>query len=322
MKYKGIVRYFGIGILLFALWNLMLGYFPFLLCFLYITLLLLSYVISLKSMKESRVIIHCDQHIFEQKQHIYITFQLQVSTRIHCGLIEVRYGIYDDQGRMIEERQLMMYDEIAMDMLSFDHCGYYEIKILSLRCYDILQCFFKQQQCQSLQCLYIFPIFQDYTIHLEKIMGYSQDAHEYSPYQKGEDYSEIFDLKQYQQSDSLKHIHWKASLKKNELYVKNGSLPITSKMIFALMERNDKAYQILYSIGLTFLRRQIPFELICPSLHHNGIEKEIITNLDSFQEGLKRIMKTFMPSLEEHLLSFEKRETLYRITHQGIEVKK
>ena len=69
MKYKGIIRYFGIGILLFMIWNLMLGYFPFLLCLLYVTLLLFSYIVSLKSMKNTCIAIHCDRQVFEQKQH-------------------------------------------------------------------------------------------------------------------------------------------------------------------------------------------------------------------------------------------------------------
>lgn len=321
MKYKGIIRYVGIGILLFMIWNLMLGYFPFLLCLLYVILLLFSYMISLKSMKKSHITIHCDSHVFEQKQHIYVTFRLQDSSYIHCGMIEVCYGIYDHLGHLMEERKLIMYDEMAMDMMTLEHCGYYEIKIISLQCYDILQCFFKKNSNISSQYVYIFPLFQDYTMHLEKIMSNSEDAHEYSPDRKGDDYSEIFDLKQYQQSDSLKYIHWKASLKKNELYVKNGSLPITSKITLALADQCDQAYQILYSIGLSFLRRQIPFEILCPTLNHHCFDIEMITNQDFFQECLKRLMKTTPLSLQESLKSYHKKDTLYQITSQGIEVK-
>lgn len=53
------------------------------------------------------------------------------------------------------------------------------------------------------------------------------DSVEYSKKRKGEDTSQIFDIRNYANGDSLNRVHWKLSAKEDELLVKEFSHPIT-----------------------------------------------------------------------------------------------
>lgn len=319
---QSIARYIGIGVLLFVIWNLILGFFPFLLCLLYILLLPISYGISYRSMTHSSVSISCDKTIAENNEHVYVTFQWYDTSVVHCGGMQVFYHIVDAFGNVLEKRKVFIYDQKAMDVIDFKHCGYYEIQIQSIKNYDILQCFYKTQHFQMNQSIYVFPIYQDHSMNLETLSSFYQESYEYSPYHKGDDYSEIFDIRNYHETDSLRHIHWKASLKKNELFVKEGSQPIIHRIILALkVDSNaDKSYEMFYSIGLAFLQRHILFQMVCSSSQNNGIVLETIQTQDYYQKCLKRLMRFPIKDIDKALLEIKEQPCLYVINSQGIEV--
>lgn len=64
-------------------------------------------------------------------------------------------------------------------------------------------------------------------------MSYAKadEVESWSPIQKGQDYTEVFSLRDYVEGDSLKQIHWKLSSKRNQLIVKEPSLPTTKSLL-------------------------------------------------------------------------------------------
>ena len=54
----------------------------------------------------------------------------------------------------------------------------------------------------------------------------SADSDRFSTYKKGDDPSEIFDIREYADGDKIQRIHWKLSSKTGDLMVKEGSLPL------------------------------------------------------------------------------------------------
>lgn len=319
--YKGLIRYVGVGVILFVLWHLMLGYFPFLLCFLYIVLFIVSYILSRRSRQLSEVKVSCDRCIVERCEHVYLSFDVIDPSSFHCGSIHVEYDIIDAYQQLIEKRNVVIYDMKAIDLIELKHCGYYKIVIQSIKCFDLLQCIHMKRQYHFETSLYVFPFYQESSFQLQELSYASQDSYEYSPHQKGDDYSEMFDLRAYQETDSLRHIHWKASLKRNELFVKEGSLPITKRIILALDLKGpiDEAYDYFYSISLYFLKKQIPFEIVCFK-QHDIIGFELIQNQEFFQECLQRLMRTPMMDLQQQLKNIGEHCVFYKINGYGIEV--
>lgn len=57
------------------------------------------------------------------------------------------------------------------------------------------------------------------------------DSEEYSPYKKGQDPSETFQIREYIPGDSLHQIHWKLSSKMDHLMVRDASLPVDPSLL-------------------------------------------------------------------------------------------
>ena len=76
----------------------------------------------------------------------------------------------------------------------------------------------------------------------------SADSDRFSTYKKGDDPSEIFDIREYADGDKIQRIHWKLSSKTGDLMVKEGSLPLMKEIHIFIdlcatgtkQERNDK----------------------------------------------------------------------------------
>ena len=73
-------------------------------------------------------------------------------------------------------------------------------------------------------------IFDVRTEYLLRESG-SFDNDTYSPYKKGRDRSEVFQVREYEEGDSLSQIHWKLSSKTDKLVVKDPSLPLDKSIV-------------------------------------------------------------------------------------------
>ena len=67
----------------------------------------------------------------------------------------------------------------------------------------------------------------------------SVDNELYSPYRKGQDRSEVFQIREYEEGDSLSQIHWKLSGKADKLIVKDPSLPL-DKTIAVVVDKTAR----------------------------------------------------------------------------------
>ena len=97
--------------------------------------------------------------------------------------------------------------------------GQYDIGIRDITFYDFLGLFQFKLPENELHSLTIMPhIISISDLPLDSATG---DASSSSSYIKGEDYSNVAELRAFQSTDSYRQIHWKASAKKGELISKN-----------------------------------------------------------------------------------------------------
>lgn len=82
------------------------------------------------------------------------------------------------------------------------------------------------------------------TVPLEAVPRLSvsnlMDAEDYSPYKKGQDRSETFQIRDYVPGDSLQQIHWKLSSKMDHLMVREASLPVDPSLLLFWDKRTDQ----------------------------------------------------------------------------------
>lgn len=321
--FKGIIICLLCLLGLFGLWSFILGYFPFLLFALFLVMFIICFLISIPAMKNTTLSLHTTSHIIERNQDLMITFQRQNISHFPCGKIIIKYAIYDAYNKKIYSIQTNMMGNKSHARVKMKHTGMYNIKIEKYYCYDLLQCFHIQHKTPQNYRFFVFPMLIETNIDLDEATSFHQDAIDYSPYQKGEDYSEIFDLRQYQEGDNLKHVHWNLSSKRGELHVKVGSQPIIKRLLLCLeqsldKETNDKAIDYFYSISLQLIQRGIAFKIVCPFDSHDYAHIELIKDESYFRDCLMKIMQTPYQSKDDILKSVDKHLEITFVNHKGI----
>lgn len=303
---KNILYSFIFASVLFVVWNTLLGYFPFLLFAIYLFVLLFSLLLSLKSLFQTKVTFMSSLHVYKRTDDIEILFKRDYQGWIQCSYIQVEYSIYQGEQCLIH-RQFLLKDDEQKEVVSLPHCGYYTIHMTKIKCFDILQCFYHTQKDIQKASFYVFPKIMKINSFVSVESQMIQDVENYSLFHKGDDHTEVFEIRPYQDGDALKHIHWKASMKENELFVKEGSQPTTHYLLLTVdltmnSDENDQTLDYFYSICLYLLNKGMIFKFLVPQ--KDSLEVVVIQNQDQLRDCMKRIMKYSYFYEPRHYLAF------------------
>lgn len=231
------------------------------------------------------------------------------------GKLKIRFSV--DSGRKRDRRiPVVMYN-----------CGNVAITVEKVRIYDYLNIFAwtigKRFETQD---VLVLPPMKE--MYLGKDRWYnetSEDSDRFSLYKKGDDPSEIFDIRGYVDGDKIQRIHWKLSSKTGDLMVKEGSLPLTKEIhIFVDLcaggeaeERNHNVnllVQGIYSIAMFMIEHGIPQAYIWYN-KKNGVIQEYSVEQEEqlywmFQELFKSSITTDANELMEAYVDWGKGKLL------------
>ena len=158
------------------------------------------------------------------------------------------------------------------------YCGKIAVRSKSIKAGDLLGLMrFRTKSRVSSSCL-LLP--QQSAVEMGNTLPYYYDMNSdrYSELHAGDDLSEVFDIREYQEGDRMKAIHWKMSARTGELMVREGSYPVNNRVLFLLengyslgdrqleKESIQQACSILLSLSESMLDKGIP--------HHMGWWKE------------------------------------------------
>ena len=118
-------------------------------------------------------------------------------------------------------------------------CGCIEVRVCKLTIYDMFGIYRKTLDVNSDARINVFPD----TFHMDvKLMpGRIEDSEsiEYSCEKPGDDRSETFGIREYQQGDDIRNIHWKLTGKCDDLMIKMPSLPLENSVLLLLETSNS-----------------------------------------------------------------------------------
>lgn len=107
------------------------------------------------------------------------------------------------------------------------NCGTIRITLERCRIYDFLYIFKDTWKLHDTQSVGILPACRLLPVEItRKTREFIADAEEFSDRERGDDPSEIYQVREYRERDSLHDIHWKLSAKADELLVKEHGKPL------------------------------------------------------------------------------------------------
>lgn len=219
------------------------------------------------------------------------------------GKLKIRFSV--DTGKKRDRR-------IPVIM---DNCGNVAITVEKVRIYDYLNIFaWTIGKNFETQDVLVLPPTKE--MYLGKDKWYnetSEDSDRFSVYKKGDDPSEIFDIRDYADGDKIQRIHWKLSSKTGNLMVKEGSLPLTKQIhIFIdLCARGDRAernhkinllVQGVYSIAMFMIEHGIPQAYIWYDKKNGVIQEYSVEQEEELYWMFQELFKSSITAKENELL--------------------
>ena len=158
-------------------------------------------------------------------------------------LIEIEYCNLLDGKNTVLKINTPVYpheDQLMTLTVSTMHCGTVDFRIKRCKISDMLRLFslrLGKNSTESIGSNCTITIMPEYVSLENPIDNYADmglETDEYSKTQKGDDPSEIFDIRDYVDGDKLNRIHWKLSAKQDKTMVKDYSLPISNSITLLL----------------------------------------------------------------------------------------
>lgn len=231
------------------------------------------------------------------------------------GKLKIRFSV--DTGKKRDRR-------IPVVM---NNCGNVAITVEKVRIYDYLNIFAwtigKRFETQNI--LVLPPMKEMYLGRDRWYNETNEDSDRFSLYKKGDDPSEIFDIRDFMDGDKIQRIHWKLSSKTGNLMVKEGSLPLTKAVhifmdLCVLGEKEERDHNVnllvqgAYSISMFMIEHGIPQVFIWHD-KKNGVIREYSVEQEEelywmFQELFKSRITTAPNELLEAYMDWGKGKLL------------
>lgn len=187
-------------------------------------------------------------------------------------------------------------------ILASERCGNIRISVEKCLIYDmfgILKAYWKGRERQSIGILpecHLIPV--EIT---RKTREFLADADEYSDRESGDDPSEIYQVREYREMDSLHDIHWKLSAKADELLVKEYGRPLGSALLIWLnlysknaQRKNvsDSVLELAASLSRTLLEEKCVHMVAWYEVENQRIHKKRVSKEEHIYELLNRLLYT------------------------------
>lgn len=323
---NGRIKYFSIlGVVLFL--YLTTSVYSLLICtYILLILPILSLVISLPGMRHVDVE-KTHEHFIAKRNHLaYLHFKRVPYKHYPSALIKIDYEYIQTICNQKNSYKVYMEDEQTDIILLRNHVGHCDLTITRFRCYDLLGLFYHTTRCQKKCSMYIEPNLIDIEQEVKKLEVFVDDSELYSPYRYGNDYSELYEIRQYRQGDSLKHINWKSTLQRQDIYVNIGSQPIVKNVLVTILitddfNENDIAYDYFHSLCHKMLNQEIDFDIIFQNITMDHYVIYHINCYDNYKDVLYKMLSYKIPSHQRYSLSTLNYQygCLYTATSKGIE---
>ena len=128
--------------------------------------------------------------------------------------------------------------------LEMKNCGNVRVTVEDVWCYDLLGLFCRKIPIGTQMDTLVYPAQLKLNMQLMRRPQTSVTGNLYDQHRKGQDVSEVAELREYQEGDSLGKIHWKLSGKLDELIVRDFGYPsnYTVLVLYDMMKDVDEMH--------------------------------------------------------------------------------
>lgn len=180
------------------------------------------------------------------KQEVPLIFEIRRKNRIPIGAIEAKItfdNILYGQAR----EKLVILQPVEKQKMRFTypvqmiHCGSVQVQVQTIVFYDLLGLFCRKVKLDKYEEIMVYPEQIKLNLELDRKPETKNFGELYDQRKRGNDVSDVADLRDYAEGDPLGSIHWKLSGKMDSLIVREFGNPSDySTLILYDMVKNPK----------------------------------------------------------------------------------
>ena len=189
--------------------------------------------------------------------------------------------------------------------LSSANCGRIACSVESICLFEPFRIFSRRVPCEAQRRLTVMPTL--HSAHMRDVHAASplSDTTVFSPYVKGTDLSEVFALREYEEGDELKRIHWKLSEKIDRVIVRDASLPLDNALLLFwdknissgaadVAERADAQAEVVLALMEQLARADVSFEVASNDIPAGTCPRSFVTGEADIYEVIGQLLSAPM----------------------------
>ena len=152
--------------------------------------------------------------------------RMELSLSCHNLLLETTENITVSLAPSIARHEKYLFP------LETDTCGHIVVSLASMRVIDIMGFTKIRVRQAKLSTSYtVYPPINDISIRAERASFTTFSGSSYDRQKKGQDHTEVFEVRDFHNGDSLKSVHWKFSARFDDLLVREPSRPTEHNVV-------------------------------------------------------------------------------------------
>lgn len=250
----------------------------------------------------------------------YITIQLQNRSILPISKIKIIFKYRNLFFRTYQKEVLVTAldgkREVSLSLcVHSDYCGICEYKVAKVLLYDYMGLWrFRKKGTEELNVT-ILPNLTliDKSLIVENA-NVLVESDVFSSTKSGDDVSELFGIREYEQGDKMNRIHWKLSLKQDELMVKQYGLPINCAVAIMVdfvglpgeeaITFLDAMMESLLSISVSLIIQEQIHYVIWYDQRLQGCQRIRIEQEEDIYEAISMIYRCNLYGIEHSLIQY------------------
>ena len=200
--------------------------------------------------------------------------------------------------------------------LSSALCGRLECSVDRMRLFEVFRLFSRGVACQAERRLTVMPNLHEARLRDVYAASPLSDTTVFSPYVRGSDLSETFGLREYEQGDELKRIHWKLSEKIDKMIVRDASLPLDNALMMfwdkGVSTRSedsalaaDTMAEVVLALMEQLVHAGVTFEISSNDIPASRCVRAFVTDENDIYEVIGQLLSApFVPAAESGLAEY------------------
>ena len=186
-------------------------------------------------------------------------------------------------------------------ILESAYCGRIACTVSAVRLYEPFRIFSRRVPVKAERRFTVMPTLHD--AYLRDVYAASplSDTTVFSPYVKGSDLSEVFALREYEEGDELKRIHWKLSEKIDRMIVRDASLPLDNALLLFwdkgialgaqdVAGRADAMAEVVLALMERLSHADVAFEVASNDISAGSCPRAFVTDESDIYEAIGQLL--------------------------------